>query len=297
MPFDSSYFHKDTIGLFRFTTGNTLNIFIFLFGQRAIAFTMLLSFIAGVTFLFAKDLLKRQDNLELSRMGILFIFPFVAVWGASIAGIYPYVGSRHTVFLAPFAIAAASYMIAKVFENKIWAGLTIAVLLAVLANTGERLVEPRVSSGDIRIALMHSATDYMVAAIPRNEPILVDFQSSLPLAYYFCGPKEVIPVKTFEGNYFEFKCNGYSIVSLHIWKLMAQAFPVQFENMARSHSLKPGDRVWIYQTGWGGDLAFELIGHKAGFGCLTPKRFGDKITVTPFIVGPDYSPQAPLGPC
>ena len=72
---------------------------------------MLLCFVTGVAFLFVKGLLTRQGTLQSNRIGLLLLFPFLAVWCAAIAGIYPYIGSRHTVFLAPFAMAAACYLI------------------------------------------------------------------------------------------------------------------------------------------------------------------------------------------
>jgi hypothetical protein len=296
-PFDSSYFHSDAISLFTFTWENTWNIFLFLFGQRLVAHTMVLLFVVGVAFLFARDLLSRQKNSQSSRLGILLLFPFLAVWGASIAGIYPYVGSRHTVFLAPFVIAGASYLLAAVSGQRLWAGLLLAILLMALSNTADKPVEPEVSNENHGPAAMASTVNYMKQSIPQGEHILVDFQSALPMTYYFCGPKEIILLETFHKDYFEFSCNGYSIVSLHIWKLIPQSFRLQFEKMARSHDLKPGDRVWVYQTGWGVNLGTELAGHDAAFRCLAPKSFGGGVTVTPFIVGPDFSPESPLGTC
>ena len=297
MPFDSSYFHSDTINLFTFTWENTLNIFLFLFGRRIVAYVMLLLFVTGVSFLFGKAFLSRQENSQSRRLGILLVFPFVAVWVAAIAGIYPYVGSRHTVFLAPFAIAGASYLLAAVSGQRLWAGLLIAILVIALSNASEKPSEPDVSTGDHGPAIMVSAVSYMERSIPLGDHILVDFQSSLPVAYYLCGPKVIVPIETFQGDYFQFTCNGYPIVSLHIWKLIPKSFPLQFEKMARSHGLKSGERVWVYQTGWGGDLGTDLAAHDAAFRCLAPKRFGDGVTVTPFIVGPDFSPQPPMGAC
>lgn len=296
-PFDSSFFHLDTISLFTFTWENTLNIFLFLFGQRFVAQSIFLFFVVGAAFLFIRDLLSRRQNSESSRLGILLLFPFISVWGASIAGIYPYVGSRHTAFLAPFAIAAASYLLATVSGNKVWAGLLIAIFLMALSNMGKKPVEADVSGGDNTPAVMASAVSYMKQTIPRSDLILVDYQSSLPMTYYFCGPREIIPIERFQGDYFEFSCNGYSVVSLHIWKLIPESFRWQFEKMARAHSLKPGDRVWVYQTGWGVDFGTDLANHDAAFRCVAPKRFGGGVTVTQFIVGSDFSPQASLGSC
>ncbi len=297
LGFDSSYFHKDAISLFTFTWENTVNIFLFLFAQRFVALTVLLFFTASVTYFFGRDLLSGKGNSQSSRLGILLLFPFIAVWGASIAGVYPYVGSRHTVFLAPFVIAGASYLLAAVSGQRLWAALLIAIFLMAMSKTADKPVEPEVSNEDHTPAEMATAVRYMEESIPRGDHILVDFQSSLPMTYYFCGPKNIIAVETFHGDYFEFTCNGYPIVSLQIWKLIPRSFQLKFEKMARSHGLKPGDRVWVYQTGWGADLGTDLAANDPAFRCLAPRKFGGGVTVTPFIVGPDFSPEPPLGAC
>jgi hypothetical protein len=71
---------------------------------------------------------------------------------------------------------------------------------------------------------------------------------------------------------------------------------MQFEKTARGRSLKSGDRVWVYQTGWGPDLGTDLVEHDASFRCLAPAKIGG-VTVTPFLVGPDFSAQPTHGGC
>jgi len=296
-PLGTAFFHPDSVNLFTFTRENTFYIFLFLFGERYVAQIVLLCFVAGVAFFFVKGLLSRRGNLQSNRLGILLLFPFIAVWCAAIAGIYPYVGSRHTAFLAPFAIAAASYLLAAASGQRLWAGILAATLLMVVSNTSHGSVPTEEMTENQSPALMASAVSYMKQSVARGDPIAVDFQSSLPLAYYLCGPKVIFPIEMFHLNYFDFSCNGYSVVSLHTWKLIPQSFRLQFEKMARSHSLKSGDRVWVYQTGWGIDVGTDLAGHDAAFRCLAPKRFGGGITVTSFIVGANYSPEPALGAC
>ena len=297
LGFDSAYFHRDSVGLFAFTKKNTFDIFLFLFGQPNVAQAMLLCFVAGVAFLFVQGLLSRRQSLQSNRLGLLLFLPFLAVWCAAIAGIYPYIGSRHTAFLAPFAIAAASYLMAAASGQKIWAGLLIAALLMVASNTSHASGPTEEMAGNGSPALMASTVGYVEQSVPRTDHILVDYQSSLPLAFYLCGSKAIFPIETFHQNYFDFECKGYSVISLHVWKLIPQNFRSQFHQMAQSRDLKPGDRVWIYQTGWGDDLATELAAHDEAFRCIAPSKFGGGVTVTSFIVGPDYSPVPPLGGC
>lgn len=297
MPFDPSYFHWGDGNIFVFTRANTVNIFLFLFGERLVALAMLGCFLAGVGILFARDLRVRGEDDGSWRLGIMFLLPFAAVWGASLVGVYPYVGSRHTVVLAPFAIGAASFVLAAVSRKKLWAGLLLAAALMGAANTSAKPVEIGVAKGNDSPALMAGAMAHMEQSIPRGSLILVDFQSSLSMTYYLCGPKTIIPSDTFQGEYFRFSCKGYSVVSLHIWKLIAGSFPMQFKQMARTNGLKPGDPIWVFQSGWGTNLGTELPKQDAKFRCLAPKNFGENISVTPFVVGPDFSPSAPSPGC
>lgn len=294
--FDSAYFHRDTIDIFTFTKINTYNIFLFLFAQPYVARGMLVCFLAGVGLLFVKGARMRQANLQSNRQGLLLVFPFLAVWCAAIAGIYPYIGSRHTVFLAPFEIAAASYLLAVVSREKLWAGILIALLLTVGSNASRATAPIQEMPEKGSPAQMASAMSYMEQTIPQGDHILVDFQSSLPLAYYLCGPKAIFPIDMFHRDYFEFSCKGYSVVTLHVWRLIAQSFRMQFEKTAQGRGLKPGDRVWIYQSGWGPDLGTDLAKRDAAFRCLAPRKFGG-VTITPFLVGPDFSAETALGGC
>ena len=295
--FGTAYFHVDSTSLFQFTWQNTLGIFLFLFRERPVAVAMLLGFVATVAYFMARGLMASRGNPQSSRLGILLLFPFLGVWGAAIAGIYPYIGSRHTAFLAPFVIAAVSFLLAALCGQRLWAAILVAALVVTVSTTTHSSAPSEESAGNQSPALMSAAVSYMEQSIPKGDLILVDYQSSLPLAYYLCGPKYIVPIELFNGEYFEFQCQGYTVVSLHVWKLIAKSLPYQFEKTARSRGLKPGTRVWVYQTGWGTELGAELASQDAAFKCFKPNSFGTGVTVTPFVVGQDFTPQSPLGAC
>lgn len=298
-PFDQSFFHWGSGDLLTFTREHTSAIFLFLFEQKYISQAMLLFFVVGVASLMVKDLVSRRGHPRSSHSGILLLLPFIAVWGAAIAGIYPYVGSRHTVFLAPFAIAAASFLLAAVYGQKIWAGLLIAILIMGAANTSAETFEPFITKENQRRTLMIGAMHHIQQSIPRADLILVDLQSSFPIAYYLCNPSDTIQLEAFREEFNRFSCDGYSIVSTnyHIWKLTPGNFPSQFEKMAHASGLKPGDRVWVFEAGWGVNLDRTLPRTLPKFRCLASNDFGRNIAVTPFVVGPDLSPAATVANC
>jgi hypothetical protein len=297
IPFTTAYFHPTDGNVLAFTKANTVNIFLFLFARRFVAFALLLSFVAGVAFVLGEDILQKRRNSRSNHLGLLLLLPFVAVWGASLVGIYPYVGSRHTVFLAPFAIAGASYLLAAISGQRLWAGAAIAAVLMAFSLTADQSMESNLSKESDSPQVMAAAVKFMKDTIPQGDHILVDFQSSLPITYYFCGPKQIVPFEAFSGDYFDFACGGNPIVSLHTWKAGAVSFPLQFQKMAAAHGLKPGDRVWFYQTGWGETLDTRLDRRDPMFQCLNPRSFGRGVIVIPFAVGPDYFPTTALQSC
>jgi hypothetical protein len=295
--FGTAYFQRDSTSLFTFTWKNTFGIFLFLFGQPYVAIAALLCFAGGVGFFFGGKLLSRKPSSQSSRLGILLLVPFLAVWCAAIAGIYPYIGSRHTVFVAPFAFAAGSYLLAAASGKRVWIGLVAAVVLMAFSITAHGQAPSEEMTENQSPALMASAVTYMEQSVPRGDHFLLDYQSSIPFEFYFCGPKVMFPIETFHGFYFDFSCKGDSAVVLRQWKLLRQTFPGEFQTMARTHNLKPGDRVWLFQTGWGTDMGTDLATHDPAMRCINPKQLGGGITITPFVVGPDLFPAPSLGGC
>lgn len=297
VPFTTAYFHPTDGDVLSFTRINTVNIFLFLFARPFVALVLLLSFVGGAALVFGNDMLPGRRNSRSHHLGILLLFPFVAVWGASLVRIYPYVGSRHTVFLAPFAIAGASYLLAVLSRQRLWVGAVIAAALMAGSLTADESMESNLSKRTDSRHVMADAVQYMKETIPPGDHILADFQSSLLITYYYCGPKRIIPFDTFGGDYFDFACGGNPIVSLHTWKAGAVSFPLQFQKMALAHGLQPGDRVWFYQTGWGDTLDTQLDRRDPMFQCLQPSNFGHGVTVIPFVVGPDHFPTTTSQRC
>lgn len=132
-----------------------------------------------------------------------------------------HVGSRHTAFLVPFAVAAASFLLASLPRQKLWAGLLLAVLLTGVSNAYGQSRETGLSRVNLSRKLMAGAVDYMEQSIPRGDLILVDYQSSMPLSYYLCGPAQTISIDRSSSDFDQFNCNGYSVVSISLRSLSA----------------------------------------------------------------------------
>jgi hypothetical protein len=296
-PHEESFFHLGHDSLLEFTARQTSAIFRFLFEADYLHQGLLLLFIAAAGLLMTSRLLARNRAFHTWPMGLLLLLPFVAVWTAALAGIYPYSGSRHTVLLAPFVFAGVSISLAKLFGRKLWAAPLIAALIAVAACTSGLTFEPYITRGNQAKPLMTGAMDYVRQTIPRGDHILVDMQSSALIGYYLCDPGDTIWIEPHRREFNPFSCNGYSVVSTndHAWKFTPDNFVSEFEAMATAFQLKPGDRVWVFQAGWGTNLDVDLPWFVKKYSCLTPRMFGSNITVIPFAVGADLAPDLPPG--
>ena len=293
MPFGDTFFQSYQQSIFRFTAVNTWNIFLYMFAQRYVAAAMLIAFLASVAFLFFTDFTstpgKRDFRHGPQHVSIQLLLPFLAVWVAAIAGIYPFVGSRHTAALAPFILAAASFAFAAICRNKLWAAVLAASLLAGVSVCSGNPSEPGITKANQNRQLMTGAVGYMYQAIPAGDLILVDQESSLPLAFYYCEPQANL-LNWSGAEFDELHCQGHPVVTLHFWHLRAEGLAESFEKMAQRYGLKPGNRVWVFQAGWKGYLLAQLPHERPQFHCITPKTFGENITIVPLMVGPDLSP-------
>jgi len=297
VSFDTVYSHSGHEHLFTFARERTLDIFTFLFENHAVASALLLAWIAAVSLLLVRELVFRPNELSVRFTIILLLLPFLAVFGAGIAGYYPYVGSRHTVFLAPFVIAALSYLLATVNRQKLWAAIVMAVLLVGASNTSGQMFDPYITKENQSRALMKAAVKDIQQTIPTGGLIMTDYESALLLVYYLCGPELILPVGTFNLPGSRVKCNGYTIASFQTWGMQAPFFVSQFGKLAHAQRIMSGDRVWVFQSGWNPTLARDLPLASPQFHCVLPKTFGDNIAVIPLAVGPDFSPVATVANC
>jgi hypothetical protein len=216
----------------------------------------------------------------------------MALWAAAVADRYPYIATRHTIFLAPFAIAAVSALLASVLGQKLWRGLLMATLLMSLSSVFAYSSHEYINSEDQNQALMKAALDYVHQSIPHNELILLDYQSAVTVAYYLCAPEETRRFYASEGEFIPLNCNGRSFVAMNYrtWVLNDKNFSPKFEKLAHNYDLKPGIRVWVFQTSWTASLDTDLQSHFPEFRALASKRFGKSIVIIPFIVSPELLP-------
>ena len=297
-PFYGAHFHPQNGNLADFTWTQTSTIFYYLFQQPHVSWVMLFGFLAGVVLLFVRGLMPHQSSSR--HFAILLVLPFTLVWGAGVAGIYPYLGSRHTICLAPFAIASASALLAAMVNRKLWLGIPLAAILMVASNAFGTPPQPYITRENQERALMTAAVNDLRQSIPPGDLILMDLQSSLLGRYYLCDPSATTPPdQSAQAGFTTFTCGGHLIAALdaHVWRLTPGNFGSQFTKVARAYGLHPGDRVWVFESGWGVNLDLMLRQYLPDFRCITSKRFGENIATIPFLVGADFLPAAPIMNC
>jgi uncharacterized membrane protein len=297
-PYRAGHYHPLERDLAEFTQAQTSSIFSYLFQQTNVGQAMLFFFLAGVALLFVKGSLERKSFPR--HFAILLFLPILLLWGGGVTGIYPYSGSRHTIVLAPFTIAAASIFLATIARHRLSPAILFAVLLVTASNVSGSPKQPFITRANQDRNLMLSAMSEIQRSIPPGAPILMDFHSSLLARFYLCDRSAIIPFDGTSRNDFEtFSCAGHTIISLpsKYWKLTSGTFAPQFEKMTRGYGLRSGDRVWVFQSGWGMNLDATLPQYLPKYRCLTATRFGENISIIPFIVNSDYSPAVPDAAC
>jgi len=118
-PFEAAEFHGQLADFADFVRTRTTDVFLYLFQQPAVAHLALFLFVGSVAFLLLRGLLRPATGSTSLHLALFMLLPFMFICGAAAAGAYPYVGSRHTIFLAPFVIAAVSSLLATIVQQRL----------------------------------------------------------------------------------------------------------------------------------------------------------------------------------
>jgi len=283
----NSYFHPGKDNLFLFTTARSFGVFQYLFGQLAVGDIAFLAFVAGIALL-VRDKQLAGQSVPSRRVAILLLLPFVVNCGAAIARLYPYGGSRHSVFLAMFALAGVSFLLAW-FTRQVPAwGLGSAVLVVAVCGWLGVPRRPYMLRQDQSRAHMTQAIDAIHSQVPRGGRILVDYQTNFLLRYYLCPQVDPSAIP-FIGSFKTYECGGYqlTITSPETNIFTAASFPEKWRGLVRQDGLKRGDEVHVFQAGWDIHLADELKqkSQDEEFRDLNPQSFGRNITLFKLTVG------------
>jgi len=281
------YFYPGHDNPLLFALARTGGVFQYLFGQLAIGDIAFPFFLAAIVILFLRGRKTSAENGGPSwQLAVFLALPFVLNCGAAFAGRYPYGGARHCVFLAMFAVAAISYMLAMVVRQRTLHGVALAVLLVVVCNLLGRPRKPYILRADQRKAHIEQALGAIEHEVPSSELIFADYESGLLLAHYLCQQKPV-PFDDSPRGFQKFQCSDHTVIAMLPEPMIftAENFPAHWEQLAHSWHLRARERVWVVQAGWDVSLASQLS--KAGeFQPNQLHSFGSNIELFALDVGP-----------
>jgi Dolichyl-phosphate-mannose-protein mannosyltransferase len=281
-----SIFHPGDHNVAVFASAQTLRVFTYLFSHGLVGTLALLAFLAGMVSSMV-SLLRRKTpwNKEGPTprvLALLFSLPFVANCSAAIAGLYPYGGTRHNVFLAPFAVGGAAIGLATWIPARPWAKSLALVIALALCNFFPA-PPPLIKARNHSVVLMKNAVDYLRHSAPPGSVLLADYQSGLLLGYYACGHGivEVFPPLQ---SFAKADCGPYTVITAGTqeWRFNADDLPGQLANVAETYGLAPGTKVWLFDAGWITDLAPALSSENR---CSAPRTFGENILICQLKVG------------
>lgn len=281
----NSYFHPGQDNVFAFIVARSFGVFQFLFGQLAVGDIAFLAFVAGLVLLLRGKKLPQQ-TVPSRELAVLFLLPFVVNCAAAIARAYPYGGTRHSVFLAMFALAGVVFSLASVAGNSPKLALGLALLTVGVCGLFGSPRRPYVLRRDQASSHMTQAIDAIHQQVPPGGRIFVDYQTNFIARYYLCPGADPAPIP-FVGGLKTYDCGGYRITmpGPEVNIFTAQTFLEKWQNLNQLIGLAPEDLVYILQAGWDIQLAQELQEKFPEFHDLQPQSFGRNITLFKLAAG------------
>jgi Dolichyl-phosphate-mannose-protein mannosyltransferase len=272
-----SIFHSGEDHLISFLARNTVRLFRYLFGNGIVGALGLTVFVVGVLLVFRKT--GREKSIR-----ALIILPFVIVALAGLQGLYPYGGTRHDVFLAPFAILGISLALSCWTDRA--SVRTVAIVLALaLANIFSSPAGPFIKPRDHLKSHMTDAISTL-RSNPPGSVVFTDYEGGLVLGYYLCDRAIVQPVPPYE-PLSPSSCGQLSVVAEapsgsaigQQWKFQASDIAEKISEVGRVYGLAPNTDLLLFRAGWSVSSDIELIQAFRKLGCDSPQYFGKNVMV------------------
>jgi len=278
-----SYFHPEHTSAWAFAVTRSFSVFQFIMGQLVIGDVMGLLFIAGVMLLSNSSLPQRLGPNVLQVMSLL-VLPFAFNLCAALVGVYPYGGTRHSVFLVISAVTGISLGLARITGKRALPGIALATMVVLLCYTFQTYYGTDLSGADQSRTQMEKAVGFVSERIPASEPILVDYETGIELGHYLCEQRPISYEKS-TLTLDVFHCGIHRIISTspEIWSFGSPTLET-WKEFVRHAGFIRGESVWVAQAGWTVTLADELHRDYPGFCCAERQNFGHNIVFFKMIV-------------
>ena len=221
------YFRRGQESALWFLVRQSADVFRYFFGPPSVAIAASLAALAGVVLL----AVKRRPSVFLLALPLFFGA------AAGLADAYPFVGSRHSIYLLPFVLAAIGVAFSAAAGGRLWAAVGVSAVLVPFLWTPPASAEPQ------SLARMNAALEQLYQRAPAGSLILSDFQTGTVLRYYFNR----------DGM------SSYRLVRSPMWAPDPLEFGVEIERMVRVHHLSAGQRFWVIGIGSVPDAGQDLM--------------------------------------
>ncbi len=289
-----SYYHPGHGGPLVFVLARSFSFFQYLLGQSIVGDVSGLLFIVGIAFLLKNKISLPSSSPTARQLAFLLILPFPVNCLAGLFDVYPYGGTRHSVFLAMFAIPGISLCVAGITLRRTLRGITVAAIIVVMCFAFPSVRHPYISRADQQRGHMEQAVRFVQGQELPTAPLFVDYESGIMLGHYLCRQKPVIYNNSISG-FLVFNCAGHRIVStLHdLWAFTPQTFLEQWNELVRAGNFQPGEAIWVGQVGWIVTLDDTLRKQFPEFHNLQTNTFGNNIRFFSIRVGQPLPAAAP----
>jgi Dolichyl-phosphate-mannose-protein mannosyltransferase len=295
--FPNSYFHWGHSHWLLFIFARTFGVCQFVFGQLAVGDLAGLAFLAGVAILLQTKSSTEPGRPTLRQLGIFFLLPFAINCGAAMVDLYPYGGTRHSSFLAPFVIAGVSFMLARLTGAQISRGVASALVIVASCQLFGVPHRPYMLRNDQSTANLANAMASIGREVSPSDRIFVDFQTYFLIRSYLC-PEIATSFDASVPGFRSFSCGKYEVISTEPDTniFAAASFLLRWNQMVSAYHLQPGQAVWVFEAGWDIGLDRELKQGFREFRDLEVQSFGRNLRLFRLTVGqPMPATQPPSG--
>jgi len=252
------YFHAEQEGVVDYLGRQTIGLFRSLLGSDALAYTGLVLAVAGIALLVSR---RRPAAL-------LLALPVLVGAAAGIAGIYPYGGTRHSVYLLVFASAAIGVAGAAVTRGRLWPPLLLIVVLGPVFCSTTPVAQNR------SLSQMTTAIGALRSAASPGSLLFADSNTGAVLSYYL-GRDEFNRESPGRARFRENHPGGYRLIRSPIWSFNEKRFDSELRRFIEVYQPLTGQVIWLVRLGSEYDPRVVLSRHHPAMTLGSEFRFGE----------------------